>query len=431
MMRLAILNAAMAVALLGFVGLQRGLADSSDLVMTFADGKQPVREIFVSPEGSASGGDGTRENPFSTVARALEGVRPGDAVRLLPGEHPAGMVVANVVGTREAPIWMGGVPGEERPVIRGGSQAVHLSRVRFFVLENIEVVGATMNGINCDDGGDYHDEEATRHVLFRNLYVRDTGTGGNQDGLKLSGVRDYFVLDSTFERMSAGGSGIDHVGCHRGVIAHCTFIDMGSNAIQCKGGSEDIQIRQNRFINGGERGINIGGSTGFQFFRPALSAEEPNFEARDIRVVDNFFYGSGAPVAFVGAVECVVAKNTIIEPRNWVVRILQETVSHSGYAFAACGENRFVNNLIYFERSQIRTHLNIGPHTDPSSFDFGHNLWYAFDRPEESHPQLPLPEEGGLYGVDPLFADASNGDYSLLEDSPALGLFGCSLQVTK
>ena len=221
--------------------------------------------------------------------------------RSLPGTYPAGTSIGNFAGTANAPIWLGGVTGQPRPTISGGATAMQLSRVRYVILENLEVAGATANGINCDDGGEYANSNATRHVIFRNLFIHDIGTGGNNDGLKLSGVNDYFVLDCEFARMSTGGSGIDHVGCHGGVIARNKFTDAGSNAIQCKGGSEDIDIRWNSFTNAGARAMSLGGSTGFQFFRPPLVPNAPNSEAKNIRVIANLFHGSDTPVAFVGA----------------------------------------------------------------------------------------------------------------------------------
>jgi hypothetical protein len=397
------------------------LTHSCDPIRTFADGKQPVREIFVAPTGDNSTGDGTQANPYQTISRGLQGVLPGDAIRLLPGNHTRNNSIENLAGTSNAPIWIGGVPGQARPVISGGSTAIHLSKIRYVILENLEVNGASANGINCDDGGDYANSDATRHVLFRNLYIHDIGTGHNNDGLKLSGVNDYFVLDCRFVRMSQGGSGIDHVGCHRGVIARCTFVDAGSNAIQCKGGSEDIEIRANHIINGGARAINLGGSTGFQFFRPPLSTNVPNVEARNIRVVANLFLNSDAPVAFVGAVNSLVANNTIIKPQRWVLRILQETVSRGGYTFLPCGSNQFVNNVAYYDRSRLSTHVNNGANTDAASFTFANNLWYAFDQPERSKPILLSAETDGLYGQDPLFLNASNHNFSLGTNSPAVG----------
>ena len=412
--------AATALSLLGLPG-KCCAADSCDPIRTFADGKQPSREIFVAATGSNTTGNGSRANPFQTISRALQGVQPGDAIRLLPGTYPAGTFITDVAGRADAPIWLGGLQGEARPVISGGTEAIHLSRARYLIVENLEVAGATGNGLNCDDGGDYANPDAARHVLFRNLFIHDIGTGGNQDGLKLSGLNDYFVLDCQFARMSAGGSGIDHVGCHRGVIARGTFTDMGSNAIQCKGGSEDIEIRWNRFLNGGGRAINIGGSTGFQFFRPPLSTTTSNFEAKNIRVIANLFRGSDAPVAFVGTVNSLAANNTIVEPRRWILRILQETVSGGGYTFLPCGNNQFVNNLVYFDRTQLSTYVNIGANTDAASFGFAHNLWFAFNQPSQSRPTLPSAEANGVYGSNPLFRDAASGDFSLPANSPAAG----------
>jgi hypothetical protein len=389
--------------------------------LTFADGRIPSRAIYAAPSGSDSQGDGSVDRPFQTIRRAAQDATPGTAVRLLPGTYPGGTRLEGLAGTAEAPIWIGGIFGRERPVISGGSQGLHLSRVRYLVIENLVVTGTTANGINCDDGGAYANPEATRFVVFRNLRIQDIGTGGNQDGLKLSGVRDYWVLDSWFARTGAGGSGVDHVGCHRGVIARCRFEDMGSNAIQCKGGSEDIEIRWSHFVRSGARAINIGGSTGFAFFRPPLSTESPNVEARNIRVLANLFEGSEAPVAFVGAVDCLVANNTIVNPERWLLRILQETVSRDGYEFLPCGNSRFINNLVMFERSRINAHVNIGPNTDPSSFTFAHNLWYARDNPSQSQPALPAPETGGIAGRDPLFVDMEGRDFRLRSDSPAAG----------
>lgn len=392
-----------------------------DAIPTFADGKSPLRTLFVSPEGSDPSGDGSEQSPFQTIERAAQDAQPGDAIRLLPGTHAPGGFIGNLAGTADLPIWLGGAPGAERPVIAGGNQAMQLSRVRHLIVENLEITGATQNGINCDDGGDRANPDATRHVLFRNLRFTDIGSGGNQDALKLSGVDDYFVLDCEFERASAGGSGIDHVGCHDGVIAGNTFRDMGSNAIQCKGGTANLVITRNRFFNGGQRAINIGGSTGFEFFRPPLSTDAVNVEAKDIVVAANLFVGGVTPVAYVGATNCIVVNNTIVDPGNWVMRILQETTSTETHAFAPSGNNAFVNNLVYFDRSELGTFVNVGANTAPETFTFSNNLWFAHDQPAQSAPSLPVAETNPVVGVDPQLANPAGGDYTLLATSPAIG----------
>jgi hypothetical protein len=296
---------------------------------------------------------------------------------------------------------------------------MQLSRASYLVLHDLEISGQPDNGLNIDDGGDL--DGSAHHLVFENLFIHDIGSGGNQDCLKLSGVDDFHVLDSEFEGCS-GGSAIDHVGCHRGIVARNRFVDLGGNGVQSKGGSEDIEITQNEFLNAGERAVNMGGSTGFEFFRPPLSEGAANAEARDIRVIANVFRGGTSPIAFVGCIDCVAAANTIVDPERWVVRILQETTSTTEYEFLPSGSGRFFDNIIYFSTALLSTPVNVGPYTDPESFEFSHNLWYAHDSPGDSQPGgLPVAESDGLYGEDPGFANADADDFHIDDASPAAG----------
>ena len=194
------------------------------------------------------------------------------------------------------------------------------------------------------------------------------------------------MLDSSFGFCGGGfsGSGIDHVGCHEGLIQGNFFEEMSGNAIQTKGGSENITIHANKIVNGGHRAFNIGGSTGFEYFRPPLSSSQPNFEARNIRVTANVIEGSVAPLAFVGAVDSMAVNNTIINPTNWLLRILQESTTSGSYEFLPCGDNTVANNLFYFSRNDLSVHVNIGLNTAAETFSFTNNLWYALDLPGQS-----------------------------------------------
>ena len=390
-----------------------------DRIDAFGRGLQPTSEIHVATWGNDSTGNGSVVSPYATISRAAQDAGPGSAIEVHQGTYSGGIYLSGLAGTVAAPIWIGGSPGEDRPIIDGGGEGLHLTRAKYLVVHDLEVRNSANNGINSDDGGDYGDPLATHHVTFKNLWIHDIGSDGNQDCLKLSGLDDYAVVLSEFSSCGGGssGSGVDHVGCHHGLLARNVFHDLSANAIQSKGGSEDIDIRWNRFTDSGARGLNLGGSTGFTYFRPPLSTAEPNAEARSLRVVANVFEGSYASLAYVGCVGCVVANNTIIDPENWILRILQETVTSPPYTFEACRDGVFVNNLVVFDRSALSTYLNIGPNTAPDTFTFASNLWYAWDNPAQSQPTLPVTETNGIYGQDPQLGPG----YRIGPSSPAAG----------
>jgi hypothetical protein len=176
-------------------------------------------------------------------------------------------------------------------------------------------------------------------------------------------------------------------------------------------------IRRNRFENAGGRAVNIGGSTGRQFFRPPLKPGEEHCEAREIRVEGNTFLGGGAAVAFVGVDGAVVRFNTIYHPKRWVVRILQETRAPD---FVPSRRGEFTDNLVVFHsRDWGEGGVNIGAGTAPDTFRFVRNWWYCFDEPTRSRPRLPVAEVDGVYGKSPLLRDPETGDLRLQPDSPA------------
>jgi hypothetical protein len=236
---------------------------------------------------------------------------------------------------------------------------------------------------------------------------------GNNDLLKLSGLDDFSIESCQFVNGAEGGSGIDMVGCHNGLIISNQFINMGSNSIQAKGGTQHIRIERNRFEDGGLRNINLGGSTGLQFFRPL----DAPFEAADLQVYANIFIGGWAGLAYVGCTRVDVANNTFFMPENWVFRILQETVDPT--RFVACGDNLFRNNIIYY--GDVNRDVNIGGNTRPESFAIHNNLWYKLSDPNYQGPDLPVTELNGVYQQDPLFADATSLDFNISTDSPAIG----------
>lgn len=381
----------------------------------------PQQTLHVATNGSNATGNGSLAQPFRTVQRAGLAAVPGTEILVHPGTYSGGEYINDLQGVSTNPIWIRGVGITNRPLFSGAAEGFHFTRARYVWIENIEVANATANGINCDDGGDYGNEHASGFLVFSNIVIRDIGTGGNQDGLKLSGIRDFYVYNAEITRCggSASGSAIDMVGCHRGLIQGGSFYDLSANAIQVKGGSTDIEIRQCIISNAGHRAVNIGGSTSFEFFRPPLQTNTPAFEAANIRLYSSIIIGSTASVAFVGCVDSVAANNTLIEPTRWVFRVLQETTSSSGYTFLPCASNRFENNIVYYHDGLLNQYANVGADTLPNSFMVRNNLWFPYDNPGANPYSLPGIVTNNRYGLNPQFMNTAARDYRITVTSPA------------
>ena len=320
---------------------------------------------------------------------ALRELAPGTTILLSPGVYQGGIYLQGAAGTEQSPIMIAGADPNNPPVFREGGQAMHLADCSHLVLKNLKAVGFPGNGINIDDGGSF--ETPAHHITLENVTILQTGPKGNHDALKMSGVDDFRIRHCHFEGW--GGSGIDMVGCHQGVIEDCTFVGQEgfsqSNAVQLKGGTENVLVQTCLFKNAGERAINLGGSTGLQFFRPKVG----DYEARNITIAGNRFVGGPAPIAWVTADGGYVHHNTIVCPENWILRILQES---SDSRFRPCHDGLFADNLIIYN-SRIRDFVNVGPRTAPETFKFSHNAWHNLDGPHK--PTLPTAEKDGLYQV--------------------------------
>ncbi len=340
----------------------------------------------------------------ATLKAALAKARPGTQVRIAAGRYRPGVWVENLSGTAESPIVIAGQDAEHPPLFEGGAVAWHLSGCSYVTLRDLDVRGQSGNGINIDNGG--QPDKPSHGIAVERIRVSDIGPKGNHDPIKLSGLDDFVVRDCVVTGWA--GQAVDMVGCHRGLIEGCQFLEKSGfspdSGPQCKGGTSQVVIRRCLFQNAGTRGVNIGGSTGLNYFRPP----DAKYEAKDILVEGCTLVGSQAPLAFVGVDGAVAEYNTIYHPGKWVLRILQET---NEPGFVPCRNGRFEHNLIVFRRAEVQVLANIGPGTRPETFTFANNLWFCEDRPAASKPTLPSAEAGGVYGVDPRLSNLESNQF--------------------
>lgn len=338
----------------------------------------------------AFGGEIIVRDPQELAAalRALPRAEP-TRLRIAPGEYPGGHHVDGVAGlTVEA------LDPKNPPHFRGGANAWQFSRCPDLTVRNLRLSGQTGNGLNLDDGGKY--DQPVTGVTVEDLEISDIGPKGNHDGIKCSGLKNLTIRRCTISGW--GGQGIDFVGCHASLITECRFVGKpgftASAAIQLKGGTSDVVVTRCHFTRAGERPLNLGGSTGLPYFRPPGAKHE----AARLKVTHNTIEGSPCAAAFVGVDGAEFSHNTILFPTQWVFRILQETREPG---FAPCRDVRVSDNRIVFRRADLKSDLNIGTGTEPQTFVFERNRWFAEDRPQASRPTLPTPEKDGQYGQDP------------------------------
>jgi hypothetical protein len=322
----------------------------------------------------------------ATLRATLADLKPHTTLQIAPGDYPGGHHITGIEHlTLEA------LDKNNPPRFIGGNTAFQFSRCPHLTLSHLHITGQSANGLNLDDGGQL--DSPTPGITLDHLEVSDIGPTGNHDAIKCSGLKQLTIRDCSITGW--GGQGIDFVGCHDSLITNCRFTGKpgftASAAIQLKGGTSGIIVEKCRFLNAGERPLNIGGSTGLAYFRPPGTQHE----AASIVVRHNHIEGSLCAAAFVGVDGAEFSNNTILYPTKWIFRILQETREPG---FAPCRNVLIKNNRITFRRSQVQTDINLSDGTAPETFRFESNHWLAEDRPDRSQPKLPTQEIADTYG---------------------------------
>jgi hypothetical protein len=220
---------------------------------------------------------------------------------------------------------------------------------------------------------------------------------------------NYFLVDGVrVLNWGTGGSAVDMVGCHDGLVQNSLFAhnntSNGGTTLQPKGGSKRITFRANRIELPPDAGraVQAGGSTGTQFFR--FIDGDSGYEADEITAEGNVIIGGSSAFSWVSIDGGIFHHNVVHRPYRWVARILNENQGSSTILDTRNGQLH--DNRIVFNDtgSEFSTAVNVGPETVPSSYSFARNRWLnlANPTPAGSTPTLPTPEVGGVYGGDPM-----------------------------
>jgi hypothetical protein len=347
--------------------------------------------------GLARAGERVVANPDELTA-ALEAAQPGDEIVLKPGTYNGGLYRENLNGVtiRSADV-------KKPAVIDGSDFGMQLSDPVDVVIANLVFRNQGQNGLNIDDGGSY--ETPATGITLIGITVKDIQEEGNHDGIKMAGVQNFLIDGVTVENWGTGGSAIDFVGCHHGVVQNSFLkhdhLEVGGSGIRPKGGSKDIVLRANRveLPAGMGRALQAGGSTDAEYFR--FADGEADYEASEISIEGNVMIGGSSAVSWVNIDGGIVHHNVISRPGTWVMRILNE---NEGSSIVPTRNGQFVDNEIAFNGpgDKFNRAVNEGDAVESGTFQFARNRWYNLANPKASRPKLPTEETDGVYGEEPV-----------------------------
>src|SRR6185503_7532381 len=170
--------------------------------------------------------------------------------------------------------------------------------------------------------------------------------------------------------------------------------------VRLRGGSTDVDVRQNVIVEAGVTAISLGGFTPLSWFRPALSTTAPNAEARRLRAFNNAISGSTtAALTLDDCIDCLVAHNLVYGNVTRVLRIWQNQTTQGSYTFEPMTTGRVINNSFTWSITALMAHVEVGAGVNASAFMFSHNLWNCDDQPSMSQPTLPATEDGAVIGM--------------------------------
>ncbi|WP_203721236.1 right-handed parallel beta-helix repeat-containing protein, partial [Streptomyces coelicoflavus] len=213
-------------------------------------------ELYVAPDGSDDGGDGSPARPYATLGKAAGLVRPGQRIVLRGGVYRTVEPVAlDTDGTADRPITVTAHPGE-RPVLDVSGVAEDewavVQRADHWTVRNLEVRGARSHAWVCD---------GCAHDVFDGLDVHHSGGSGLT--LRGEGTVGNTVVDSDFHnnhRANGDGTGLAIVfGAGDGnTVRRCRTWGNGGDGVDL-GGFKDPVLLEGNWSYGNGNGFTFGG----------------------------------------------------------------------------------------------------------------------------------------------------------------------------
>jgi hypothetical protein len=321
----------------------------------------------------------------------------GDEIWLAPGSYFGRFDAIRLVGVtiRSADV-------NNRAIIdaaRAG-EGIKLSSATRVTISDLIIQNASENAVSIDDNGF---GALSTNIKLQNLLIRN----GLGHGVKFAGVDRFSIERIQIKDWGNGFAAINLLGAHNGRVQSCLIqrtSTSGGFGVKVEGGSTNVNIRANRFVDCGERAIQFGGGVPPDTFRPQPARD---IAARNIVAEGNVILNRGADgggiraaVAFVNVNGSKFRNNLVHRPSICVGTILKENLLPG---FVDTQRGVFKNNIVIWHEGDVFAPqcFIMGPATLPGTFRFEGNTWFNATKPANSTLGLPATEAGGKHGVDP------------------------------
>ena len=298
-------------------------------VLTLLAASSPAfaAEWFVSTSGNDSTGNGSLQNPYRTITRAVSSSvsSAGDTVTI---RAPSGNRTYNECNVRLRHRLVLRSHAGERAHIHCNVNTANSSTIQVDPsasgsrISNLEITGGRYYGVMLQTSwyqGGPSSNQGARNVVLEDLLIHGTG----RDGIKITPKSDNATIRRV-EIHSTGASyppgtpqdnmnadGIDNVNGSGMVVEDSYIHDTATTGLYFKGGAADVLIQRNRIENTGDAGILVGFDTSPEFFD--LQANPGYYEAIRGTVRNNFVRNTGySGIGMYASRDSVVANNTLV-----------------------------------------------------------------------------------------------------------------------
>jgi hypothetical protein len=371
--------------------------------------------FHVGKTGCKATGPGSQQQPWCSVAQAVNRLRPGDTLQVHGGSYPEQVVIKVSGASATKPIVIEAAPGEQA-IIDGTKLSfdeqglIYANKQRHLVLRGLEVrqspfycvllsgaSGVTLEKLKvdgCKHGGIVFDEGSSQVKVLDNEVSNTDRCGqgcGTHEAITLSDTSDFEVARNNVHHGVKEGIDVKD-GSARGTVHHNIVANMGQVGLYLNHATA-VKVHNNT--------VHDCGSSGIQLAVGDFAAGTPETTNNDL--FQNVVYNC-----------------------KWNGLELWKTVPGD------LGHNRIYNNVFYANGSagvQLRgatnnvlvnniIALNKGSITGSLVWNnfISHNLFF------KTKNDTDLLESQGQEPVvgDPLFVDAVSGDYALRAASPAI-----------